>query len=603
MPLARSATAGLALILAASVPVLAQQDAPDAAALKPALSAQISYLDHDGAQLDQIAPDQPFIIEARLNNEAGGQTPRGIELFGWLRRESIHNLPCLQAARGYFGTGRLSLDAVPLLGPVVGVVASDNSFTVVDPFLDLATANLIGASSLPERPAALVADPAGAGFLLSLPDAGEIRHLTAFGASATTLASGLARPETLIVSESGTIWVYQAASRKVSQLSANGDELTHFADAVGLSGDARTVIITHDDGGAKVVSADDGVQLAVLPAGSAADALPVHDAEGALMALARPDDTGLLLHYIDAPGNPQPVALAAPVRRLVADRQGRFLIGWDPSGGPASIVDLARGHMLQAVDGDGIAISEVLITDNAAFFMLADHSLVGAIELAALGFGREAPIRHIPLGQPSAAPVDAPGMLVALTPRSEVLAVHPDTYTGFFLHETSVMGDAPPMSSVRLRGGVPAMTAVLDRGFRQDAAGRFRAGAILPGEGRFELVLTTGIGGMTVCAALPTARQDEPATGPARIDAVIGPSGADGRRPVTLSFADAAGAPLEVPRGVVTLAALEAGWTGRIEVAPGSDPIIMLPPLGTFVGTIASLDGSEFSPFILEVAP
>lgn len=195
-------------------------------------------------------------------------------------------------------------------------------------------------------------------------------------------------------------------------------------------------------------------------------------------------------------------------------------------------------------------------------------------------------------------------MLAALKPRSEVMAVHADSYTGFLLHPTSTIGDAPPMASVRLRGGRPAMVAVLDRGFRQTGPGRHQAGAILPAEGGFELVLSTGIGGMTLCHPVPTAAPEAGAAqDPGRMSARVGPAGPDGSRPVTLGFTDATGAALPPPPGLLSLAALEGGWTRRIAIGPQADAALDLPPLGPFVATLVAADGREYPPLLFEVTP
>lgn len=616
MPDAYSLT-GLALSFALSLAAAGhaqQQTAADEAGaeLRPALSAQIAYLGQDGTTLTRIAPGTAFTIDVTLINEAGTDAPRGVELFGWLRRQSIQNLPCLQAARGYFGTGRLSLDAVPLLGPVVGVVATDGSFTVVDPFLDLASANLIGATTLPERPAALVADPSSAGFLISLPEAGELRSLTAYGATETILAHGLAQPTTLIATGDGGAWVLEAGAHRVTLFSASGEMRQRFEGVTALSGDARTVLLRHLDGALKVLPAAGGDALATLPAMPDARAeLPIHDADDRLLAIVRLGAEGLTLTYADAPDLAQPIALAAPAQRLAADPQGRIVMVWDPAGGPVSVVDPARGHMVQAfeVGGEagaadsGAAVAEVLMTDNAAFLMLADQSTVGAISLNALLKDGTAPIRRIQLGDATDRVDHGAGMLIALTPRSEVMAIHAATYTGFLLHESSTMGDAPPMASVLLRGGVPWAAATLDRGFRQFAPGRLRAGAMLPGEGPFELVLSTGLGGMTLCSPVPTLPEAHPASGPAQMNARFGAAGPDGQREVTLLFRDADGNPLPQPGGTLSLAALETGWTRRILLETDAPVRLALPPLGAYVATLSGGDGPEFPPLVFEVTP
>ncbi len=603
MPVRRAAALAAALSLAQPAAPAAEE-----APLRPALSATIGFRGHDGAALGEIAPGQPFLIEVGLVNEAGTEPPRALDVYGWLRRASPQNLPCLQAARGFFGTGRLPMDAVPLVGPVVGVAAEDGGFTVVDPFLDLASANLIGAATLPERPAAVVAHPAGAGFLLSLPEQGEVRRITAFGATAAALATGLDRPTSLVADAAGGVWVLEAGAGRVTRFGADGGA-TDRRPGIALSGDATHVLVRGPGGELALLPGAGGAPILVLPAarGVTAEALvPGPDGPVAVLRLA---GEVLAAHYLDAPDRPQPVALAAPAERLAVDPQGRFAVAWHEAGGPVSVVDLARGHVAQVIGARGAdaAIAEVLLTDTALFLLRADQTMVGAVELAAIDVEAAAPVRRIPLGQPGAAPAGAAGFLARLLPRGEVLAVHAASQTGFLLHGASALGDAPPMDAVRLRGGIPAALAVLDRGFGEIAPGRLRAGAILPVPGPFELVLSTGVGGLTLCFPVPTAPVAAGVAGPGRMLAEIGGAGGDGLRRVTLRFADATGAAVSDISGTLSLSALGTGWTHRVPVAGGAEEgggvALGLPPLGAFVATLVTLDGREFPPLVFEVNP
>ena len=576
--------------------------------LKAALSVQVSFRDHAGAALSRIKPEVAFAIDVEIRNEAGAEPPSGLELYGWLRRSSAQNLPCLQAARGYFGTGRLPLDAVPLIGPVVGVLSEDDGFTVVDPFLDLASANLIGATTFAETPADIAANPAGAGFLASLTDAGELRSILAFGGETRLLAAGLAQPTTVVPDGLGGVWVLESGAARVAHLDGRGATVaTHAARAIDQSG--AWVMIEAPDGGLTVWPLAGGAKMASLPALPDVQANALMVAEGRAVAAVRLTTEALSIAYLDAPAQPVTIPLGSPATELAVDAAGHYAFVWDPEGGPVAIVDLVRGRVVQeaGAEGPNAAIAEILLDGDGAYLMRADQTMVGALSLASITDDQPLQIRRIPLGQPAAPPRPGAGLLAALSPRSEVLAVHSASFTGFILHRTSTMGDAPPMASVKLRGGIPAALRVLDRGFRETGPGSFRAGAILPGPGAFELVLTTGVGGMTVCTPVPSEVAPDRISGPGRIrvliDDPVGGDTAGDRRRVELSFIDAEGKALADVSGILSLNALGTGWIDRVAISDGGSVALSLPAAGPFVATLLSGDGRDFAPLLFEVTP
>ena len=146
-------------------------------------------------------------------------------------------------------------------------------------------------------------------------------------------------------------------------------------------------------------------------------------------------------------------------------------------------------------------LGAVAFAGDAAFLMAPDQSGVSVLDLGSVGPGIAPILREVRLGPktPGRVDEDVSGLLVSLDPSPQVLAVNAETYTGFVVDERSSMGDAPPMTAVRLRGGVPARVVVLDRSFNEVETGRFRTWTTLSEPGPHELVLTTGIGGMSVC--------------------------------------------------------------------------------------------------------
>ncbi len=621
-----------------ALPILAASAAPAAPAVlaaeraypsaRAALSASVSYLDLDGHRVDTVPRDAPFAIEVALVNEAGSDPPAGLTLAGWLRPTSDSNLECVQAARAWRATGRVPIGAIDLNGPVLGVLDELGSLVVVDPELDLASANLIAATRFDERPSAFVADPAAGRFLVALPGAGRVESLALAGGDRTSLAGDLADPSDLIPLDDARFWVLERGTGDVSRI-ADGERdrvLPLGAEALhaGINGHA---FAARGARGAWLLGRRDGETLLSIDGEGVDDAVPLGDERDvaglALLRLGR-----LSIHYRDADaaaGPPIELGLPAdgPATRLAASPDGRWLFAWTPRGGPVAIIDVARGRLLQGV-GAGSPIADVHVGTRAAFLMLADQTRIGAVDLGSLRADEAANVREVALGQASTSRVADARLLSALPPGDDVLAVHADSYTGFVVHDRSVMGDAPPMTAIRLRGGVPWQVAAIDRGFREVETGRFRAVARLPASGSHELVVSTGIGGLSSCFEVPAAAPSAPPPAePGRISAlapgaasapanplVTGAPRTDAGAGQRLQFADADGGSSGELVGELTFSALQSSWRARAELATDADGVSLqryaLPPLGAIVVTAAVAgreSGAErsFRPLLLEL--
>lgn len=573
--------------------LLVSAGAAGAEPLQSALSAVVGVEDLSGHPVEAVRPDTPFRLRVRLENLAGPDAPAGLFLSGWLRPISARNLDCAEAARAYLATNRIPTSAIDLNGAVVAVLGEGHSLTLVDPDLNLASANLIGAAVLGSAPSVLVADADAGRFLLALPEDGRIAAMPAFGGEVQTVAEGLDRPVVVYPAGGGRLWVQEAGHLRL----LGGAPLTvaatsSHADAAGRHlaawGAGRVQVL--DDAGATALDlpAPEGLR----------DAVPIAEAEE-LSAVVLLTAGRLSVHYADAPDQPVAIALTGTPDRLSADATGRWVLAWSAAGGAVEIVDLALGHVAQTV-GASAAVSEIRFSEGAALLMMADHSMVGVIDLSSVRRGAHARIREIPLGGASAAR-DGEALLLPLPGQAEVMAIHPDTFTGFFIHDSTALGDTPPMSAIRLRGGIPLAAAALDRGFREVATGVFETVVQVPDETGYELVATTGIGNLSFCFPLPGAGQAQAEAGVGRIALV--PADDRGFR---LSFSAADGTPARI-EGMVTFSALMTGWRRSVVFGTDADgrslQAYVLPDLGPISITVEAVEGQQFRPTVAGAEP
>ena len=563
--------------------------------LKPALSARVSFGAVGGGDVEAIAPQSPFIIDVSIINHLGSQPPAGLAVFGWLRRYDESNLQCAESAENFLRTGRLPVGAVFLNDPIIGAVTDDNAVLLVDPEFSLATANLLAAETLSEAPAQIVADNESRRFLLPIPGRGTLVSIGT-GGTKTEIARNLGQPVAVVPGLDGDAIVLDASRHRLLRIS--GGDVPDIA-ARGLRGSDRAqAAAVWGHTGVMAFNTANGEVLLDVP--GAADSAAVLSNDDTPFALATVRHDMLQLYYFDAPiTEPITIKLPASAAELAVSPFGRFVFAYDPSGGPVSVIDVGRSRLVQSTSANGIPVSEVIVTDEAAYLMLADQSRVGVLDFVSFVNGERAEFREVPLGNARKEMLKGPGLLAPLWPLPGVLAVHAENRQGYRIAEASSMGNAPPMTFTPIRGGVPRQVAVLDRSFREQSNGSFRTVASLPGSGRWELVATTGIGSLSFCASLPVSDPGEPAVEPGIISAVA----QSGVRALKLKLTNSDGDPISTG-GTLTFSALSGAWRDSVPMQTDSEglstDIYDLPDSDTVVVILDTLNENEWLPLILE---
>ena len=549
-------SAALAALLAA--PPVAAED------LKPALKAMTEFLALDGRPIPAIRPQEPVQIRVSITSGLGGGPPAGLELFGWLRRVDDSDLPCGQSAEAFLRTGRLPNGTIFLNDPVIGVLTEDSAFTVTDPDFSLASANILGATTLDTEVAALRSDAFGRRFLLVLPDAGELRIIGPSGADLGAIR-GLDHPQDASGTGNGALVVLGGDGALLRTDGAARNQVTEGIAEIRPS-DRPGWLAALGAGRAALIDGDRGMVAQEFAAPDLRDAAVLTDAE-APFGMALLNGAGVEIRYLDAPGNAQPIPLPAPATRLVAAPGGRVALAWSPAGGPVHVIDVARGRLVRSVGANG-PISEIGFSQGSAFLMLARQTHVGALDLDAIARGDIADFREIQIGSAARDPASNRQLLAPLWPLDGMLAVHAESYQGYRIMESSTMGDAPAMTATSLRGGIPRLVATLDRSFREGPEGVFQTVASLPGPGRFELVATTGLGALSFCTELPVALPQGPEAAPVGRLAIRPDGGA-----IRLALTDAGGHPRAGLIGRVTFSALTGSWRAHADLQTGPDGV------------------------------
>lgn len=514
-----------------------------------------------------------FRIAVDLTDAATGMPPRDIGLSGWIRPVRAGDPSCEDTARAFRVTRGLPYDAIDLNGILLAVLNDDASLGVVDPNLNLRSSNMVGAARFPTLPDASAQDAEGMRLLFAFAESGTIEVVSIPDGDRAPFASGLDRPAALATAGGG-VWVGEDGSGRLLRLDPDGRVVARTPVGAGhvelrASEGGEPMVAAFATGDLVVLDALTGREIARETASGAASE-PVADlaflGDFGWISLPR-EGTGAAIRYRDAPESPVRVEVGQLAGgRIAASPDGRVAIAFRPGEPQAAIIDVAAGGVAQAVALQGPGIAEVAFTDRSAFILASGGAFAAALDLASIAPGKPAAMHRVPLGG-SGDPGPGGRLLLSLDPAPQVLAVTREPATGWLLHEAAAFGEMPPSESVNLRGGVPLAVSVIDRTLRETAPGRYETVAAIPSGGPHELVLTTGIAGMTTCLPIAVEGPRRPPPEPYRLAVrplEAAPIRAGQETELVFAFSDKDGAPIEVETAAFLVPSLGANWSRSV---------------------------------------
>ena len=559
------------------------------------LRAELELLDPASGRAVTPNDGEPVRLRVNLTDAVTDRPPRGLDLLGWVRPVERGNVSCARAAQAFRATRRIPIGSADLNGILLAVLNQDDSLGVIDPKLDLYSSNMLAAKRFAETPAAITVDRAHMRALLSFPDAGEVRSVALMTGETSVFAAGLEAPSGLAAVSTGALWLVEAGEdSRLSFLDGHGRMIESF-DVGGGQVQLRKAPDSEDDrigafsdgGGVFLADGVTGRVLLDIDLGRPlADVTFIGDQ--AILALIA-DQPIAELRYVDAPERAIDMPIALPFARVASGPDARMAIAYSPGSPTFAVIDTALGRVVQPVQLSDASVSEVAFTDNAAFLLSHDGGFVGAIDLATVALGKPAVIREVNLGARSALPEPGSELLVPLFPSPQILAVEPANQTGWIIGEVASSVEMPPMNSTRLRGGVPSLVRVVDRSFRETAPGSFETVWAFPA-GEHELVLTTGIGGLSTCVPFAVRGIVQSAGRVAvtmkielRTDRLIAGEAEEFR----VTFLDPDGKRLPFERMDFLVPSLRSGWRTTLSASRAADGSLLarltLPHAGSFV--------------------
>lgn len=595
----RMRTSALSVLAAAAAAVLPACPASGQEA-RAGLVARLTTLDLRGGVLHAPRSEVPFRLSLRISDAATGGAPSRLRLAAWIRPVAERNASCEDTARSLRATRGTPRGLTDLNGELIAVLNDDGSFGVVDRRLDQGGANMIAAAAFERRPDAMALDAAGMRALFVFGREGRIEEVGLLTGDRRTVMEGLHAPSGLRAAGDGHLWIAEDGEDRLLRVGPDGRieaRLRLPSGAASNGARAGSALFLRDTGSPGLVGvfSSDG-RLALLDDWTGAlrwnvSGPPVADAafigEEAVATLPQ-GGKAIELRYTDDPGHVIRIPVGIDARRLAVSETGRHAVAYTPGSPLFAIADLAAAQLMEAGHmRNEVAVQEAAFIGRNLYLLSENGGYVGIFETAALGRKDRSAPRLVGLASGQSRSGDAGTRIVPFGP-SRALVVDRAGRIGLVLHDAMAIGNVPPEDYVRLRSGVPLSVAIVDRGLREVAPGRFETVARVSGGGPHELVLTTGVSRLTTCIRFEV-EGDLPAESHVYTLSAVARDGvynAGQDETVDFEFRDADGVEIPVARASFLVSSLQSSWALEIEAERNGDnrlrAQLRFPHAGTF---------------------
>ncbi|WP_313193774.1 hypothetical protein [Shinella zoogloeoides] len=565
---------GVAAVLAAALPAAGQT-------ADSGLVVEMTVRDRAGQALRMPRSREPFRLALKISDAKTGQQPTGLKPSAWIRPVAADNASCTDTARALRVTRGTPRGVIDLNGELIGVLNDDASFGVVDRRLDQNGANMIAAATFERRPDAIAFDRAGLRALAVLTAEGRIEAVDLLTGERQPLAGDLATPTDVLGTAAGNLWIAEAGRDTLVKLKPDGTIGVRLALPGGPGATKNRLFLRETglpgllgaySGDGRLALVDDWASAIVWSASGP----PITDARfignGTVVVLPA-GAKAMDVRYTDDPGVPLRIPVGIDATRLAISEDGRHAIAYSPGKPLFVVVDLATSQLVEAGHmQERMAVQEAAFVGRNLYILSEDGGAVAIFEIAALGRKDRPSPRIVGLarGQP-----EAGGAGTRITPldASRALVVDRGGAIGLVLHDAMAIGNVPPEDYVRLRSGVPLSIGVIDRSLAEIAPGRFETVARVEAGGEHELILTTGVGGLTTCIRFTVEGDDVHKDRIFTLKASPRDGTYSAGRPETVDFEfhDGDGREIAVPRARFLVSSLQSSWTMPVDAQRDGD--------------------------------
>lgn len=542
---------------------------------------RIVRIDVSGPQGQRPIAKSPADIVVRVRDPATGFGLSGAMPALWLVPEDGDTSPkrCERLVNRLAGAATLPPDSLDLNGFDLVQATADGNLALVDPVLNLASANIRAIAPMGGVPVAWAIDASGHVLAVAAKGSSQLRLIDArtlktleiveVGSPVSSLGNfggkwwvGDKDGRLLIFPDSGTLKPHSLGRGKVA-VHPTGSGMVALARSGGgaffdAAGSARTFELGH------------GVEASTF--------VPLADS---LFALTD-DGTALAIVAADASEVRAAIALEVPMSLISADPAGRWLALVARDGRSVAIVDVAARRTRWTLTVDDVVIAADF-SDN--FLYLMHRSRGGASRVVFDPTGGPPAVVAIAAGSDQERPQEAGALpLMARIPGAGMLVASRRDRKAYMISDDNAQA---AMSSMPLRAGEPVGVLLRPRGLVADPErGTYRANAVFERGGRYTAVVRTAQPELAHCATVTVAAAPGETVAMAHAASalpdrqlVVPPSIAPG--PVALGFS-VTGKPKARLTGVALvgngwqrfpseISSMASGYTVAVDVAAGRD--------------------------------
>ena len=440
---------------------------------------------------------EPAAVSVRVQDPASGFALSGLTPALWLLplTPGEAQTSCEQRVNRLAGAAAPARGGVDVNGFDLIQATADGKLALVDPLLNLASANLKGVLDLGEVPAAWALEPDGRVLAVAITGDRPLRRIDL--ASFTQLEpTPLPAAPVALLGAGDTLWAgladgsVRGGGGAVHALGRGAVRLA--ATPLGVLAVAASGQGAYLRGHERVAEVDLGTPILALGYSPLADSGYALDATG----------RNLLVVPQDSPQAVRRIALPRAMRTLAVAPDGRWLALVAEDGLAVSIVDTVRDRVRWTVEVRDPVIAAGF---SDAFLYLMHAHQGGASRVVFDPQGGPPGVVTIAAGSRAAGEQRAGALpMLARIPAAGMLLASSRDRSAFMVNDDNAQA---AMSSLPLRAGTPAGILLRYRGLEADPSerGLYRAGVVLPRGGEYLAVVRTESPALAHCARLTVA--------------------------------------------------------------------------------------------------
>ena len=467
------------------------------------VSVEIGTSDGSGPQAGL-----PVTLTIHARDPASGYPLTGLSPAAWLVPDNGGEAGCQAWVNRLAGSPVPPPGVADLNGYDLIQLAQDGTLALIDPRLNLASANIRSLTRLPGLPALWSIDPGGT--MLAMVPGEASSKIRLFDHSPLAMRKEIeAGADVVSLNASEEDLLAGTADGRLLRISPDGSIVGEIALGTGAvmlqRGDDGGLIALAQDGHG-LIEGDSGKSVRFSGVSGGARSVAYSSlADGAYILAA--DGRSLSILHRDEPGRLFTLPLEAEASRIVPDQQGQWLALPASDGRSVAIFDTRIGAVRWTIGAED-PVRDVLFSDSFLYFT---HARAGGVTRVVFDPDGDAPgIAMIAAGEAAATDrKPSPMPLVVRVPGNGIIAASPDRRVGFMVAED---GAQAAMSSLPLLAGDSAGLLLRYRGVREVGHdGEYRTDFVPEYGGRYLAVVRIDQPELAHCRKVAIAGEADPA--------------------------------------------------------------------------------------------